>query len=131
MNRHRKSVLCIGDELVSLNLRCSHLEKEGWRVLSSGTAHDGINRFSHESVDAVVLDLGDDGSQTALIAAEVKRLRARTPVVVLVPADCEMIAGSLDQADAVVPKKEEMQRLPKVLDGLLESGWVRKSHSAS
>ena len=131
MNRHLKSVLCIGDELVSLNLRCSRLEKHGWRVLSSGTAHDGILRFSHESVDAVVLDLDSDGTQTALVAAELKRLRAKTPVVILVPADCEMIAGSLDQADAVVRKNQETQKLSKVLDGLLESWsardpvWVR------
>jgi DNA-binding response OmpR family regulator len=125
MNRHRKSVLCIGDDLVSLNLRCLHLEKNGWRVLSSGTAHDGINRFSHESVDAVVLDLDGDGSQTALIAAEVKRLRARTPVVILVPADCEMIAGSLDQADAILPENEETQKLSNVLHGLLDSSSDR------
>jgi DNA-binding response OmpR family regulator len=121
MSRHRKSVLCIGDELVSLNLRCLYLEKHGWRAFSSGTAHDGINRFTRESADVVVLDLDGDGSQTALIAAELKRLRAKTPIVILVPADCELIAGTLDQADAVLPKTEEAQKLSHVLDRLFES----------
>lgn len=74
-----KAVLCVGNDLVNLNLRCALLREHGWRVLSSGTGQDGITRFGQETVDVVVLDLDHDGSESALIAAEMKRLARLCP----------------------------------------------------
>lgn len=96
------TVLCIGDEAVRLNLRCSFLKEHGWRVLSSGAAHEGILRFSEEKVDATVLDFDTDGSQAALIAGELKRLRPQVPVIVLVPEEKVLPDEAMQSADFVI-----------------------------
>ena len=66
------TVLCIGNEPVHLNLRCSFLKKHGWQVLSSGNGHEGVLRFGSKTVQVVILDLGDDGVEAALIARELR-----------------------------------------------------------
>jgi len=113
------TVLCIGNELVSLNLRCTLLKEHGWTVLSSGGGHDGLVRFRQESVDAVVLDLDSDGSSSALIASELKRQRPEIVVVMLVSDQAQWIAEATAQADAVVSNREETKVLHPMLESLL------------
>jgi len=115
-----KAVLCIGNDLVNLNLRCALLHEHGWRVLSSGTGHDGITRFGQETVDVVVLDLNHDGSESALIAAELKRQRPAVPVLMLVEDPNTLAEGATAQADAVVLKSEEAKALHKTLRSLVK-----------
>lgn len=114
------AVLCVGNDLVNLNLRCALLREQGWRVLSSGTGHDGITRFGQERVDVVVLDLDHDGSESALIAAEMKRLRPAVPILMLVGDMSTLAPGATAQADAVVLKSEETQALDRALRSLGE-----------
>lgn len=54
------------------------LKEHGWNVLSSGSGHQGVIRFSQEEVDAVVVDL-NGGAEAALITGELKRLRPEIP----------------------------------------------------
>jgi len=114
-----KAVLCIGNDLVNLNLRCALLREHGWRVLSSGSGHDGITRFGQEAVDAVVLDLNHDGSESALIAAELKRQRLGVPVIMLVRDTNALAEGATAQADAVVLRSDEAKALHGALRRLL------------
>jgi CheY-like chemotaxis protein len=116
-----KAVLCIGNDLVNLNLRCALLREHGWSVLSSGTGHDGITRFGQETVDVVVLDLDRDGSESALIAAEMKRLRPAVPILILVGDASTLAPGATAQADAVVLKSEETQTLHGALQSLVKT----------
>lgn len=116
-----KAVLCIGNDLVNLNLRCALLREHGWRVLSSGTGHDGITRFGQETVDVVVLDLDHDGSESALIAAEMKRQRPAVPILMLVGDASTLAPGATAQADAVVLKSEETQTLHGALRSLVKT----------
>jgi CheY-like chemotaxis protein len=116
-----KAVLCIGNDLVNLNLRCALLREHGWSVLSSGTGHDGITRFGQETVDVVVLDLNHDGSESALIAAEMKRLRPAVPILMLVGDVSTLAPGATAQADAVVLKSEEPQTLHGALLTLVKT----------
>ncbi len=116
MNKRRgNSVLCIGNDPIHLNLRCSLLKEYGWNVFSSGSGHEGVIRFGQERVDAVILDLNDDGVESALIAGELKRLRPEVPVIMLVAEVNTLAPGATDQADAVVVKSEETRRLPDAL----------------
>lgn len=116
-----RAVLCIGNDLVNLNLRCALLREHGWSVLSSGTGHDGITRFGQEKVDAVVLDLNHDGSESALIAAELKRQRPAVPVVMLIGDANALAPGATAQADAVVLKSEEAKALHHALQTLVKT----------
>ena len=75
VQKRNKSVLCIGNDPLGLNLRCALLKEHGWNVFSSGSGHEGVIRFGQEAVDVVVIDLNEDGTEVALIAGELKRLR--------------------------------------------------------
>jgi CheY-like chemotaxis protein len=117
-----KAVLCIGNDLVNLNLRCALLREHGWLVLSSGSGHDGVTRFGQEKVDAVVLDLNhDDGSESALITAELKRQRASVPVVMLIRDTNALAEGATAQADTVILKSEEAKALHRALRSLVRT----------
>jgi CheY-like chemotaxis protein len=100
---------------VALNLRCSLLKEHGWTVQSSGGGHEGILLFQREKVDAVVLDLNDDGAEAALITGSLKRLRPEIPVVMLIGDAGKLAPGATKQADAVVAKAEESARLHDAL----------------
>ena len=113
------NVLCIGNDPVSLNIRCNSLKEHGWQVLGSGSAHEGIIRFGQESVDAVVVDLNSDGAESALAMGELKRLRSAVPVILLVEERDNLAAGATGVADAVVEKSEEARVLIGVLKTLL------------
>lgn len=117
LRRSSGTVLCIGDEAVRLNLRCAFLKEHGWQVLSSGTANEGIIRFSEEEVDAAILDFDDDGSQAALTAGELKRLRPQVSVIIVVAEDKVLHDDILQCADAVVPSSD-LSHLLSALESL-------------
>lgn len=113
-----KSVLCIGNDPLGLNLRCALLQEHGWDVLSSGNGYEGVILFGQEAVDAVVVDLNDDGAEAALIAGELKRLRPGVPIVILVPDGRTLRNGATQQANAVVEKSREAAVLVDTLKAL-------------
>ena len=122
IKRSGNSVLCIGNDPVHLNLRCSLLKENGWNVLSAGSGHEGVIRFGQEVVDAVVVDLNDDGTEAALITGELKRLRPEVPVIILVADGNTLAPGATAQANAVIVKSKEAHRLIDVLRDLLLNG---------
>lgn len=124
--RRGNSVLCIGNDPVNLNLRCSRLRQDGWEVLSSGNGHDGILRFGQEVVNVVVVDLNDDGSEAALIIGELKRLRPEVPVI-LMKDENALVPGATQQASAVVVKSQEDVDLIKALKAVLPPRSKSKS----
>ena len=112
-------VLCIGNDPLNLNLRCSLLRECGWNVVVAGGGHEGVFRFSERHVDVVAIDLNADGSEAALITAELKRLRPNVPVILLVTDPKTLTEGATQQADAVVLKAEEAQLLHHTLRSVL------------
>jgi len=116
--RHANSILCIGNDPVNLNLRCSLLRQHGWKVLSSGNGHEGILRFGQETVNAVIVDFNDDGSEAALIIGELKRLRSEVPVI-LMKDEKDLVPGATQQASAVVLKSRESIDLINALKAVL------------
>lgn len=117
--RRSNSVLCIGNDPVLLNFRSSILKKCGWRVLTAGTGHEGVLQFNRKDVDAVVIDLDDDGAEAALITGELKRMKPEVPIVLLVTDSKTLAPGATRQANAVLAKSEENSRLLDVLTGLM------------
>lgn len=119
--RVARSVLCIGNDPVHLNLRCLRLREHGWTVLSSGSGHEGILRFSREGADAVVIDLNEDGSESALITGELKRLQPEVPVIIVVTDKTALVPGATQQASAIVLKSEEAVQLVENLKSIFRS----------
>jgi CheY-like chemotaxis protein len=81
----QKTILCVEDEDLELKLRKTLFESAGYRVLEAKSASAAMDAFRSSSVDAVVMDYwlsGHGGNGTAL-AEEMKRMRPRTPIVML------------------------------------------------
>jgi CheY-like chemotaxis protein len=115
-----KVVLCIGSDAIHLNLRCALLNEHGWKVASAGTGHEGVTRFVQERVDAVILDFDDDGTESALIAGELKRRRPQVPLIMLVTEGKVLLEGATRQADALVAKRDEAQKLVDALKSVID-----------
>jgi DNA-binding response OmpR family regulator len=116
---HASTILCIGDDPLRLNLRCSFLKGNGWRVLSAGSGYEGIILCGQELVDAVVLDLDSGGPESALVAGELKRLRPKLLVIMLADEEGSVTEDATKQADAVILKSlsgKELLRALSVLD---------------
>ena len=116
-----KAVLCIGNDPIHLNLRCSLLKEHGWHVNSAGSGHEGVIRFGQGRVDAVILDLNDDGAECALITGELKRLNPTVPVVMLVVEGRVLAEGATAQADSVVIKSDEIGSLLAALKSVVRA----------
>jgi CheY-like chemotaxis protein len=110
--RIARCVLCIGNDFVNLNLRCTSLKNHGWETVSSGNGHEGIFQFNQGGIDLVVLDLDTDGAEAALIVGELKRLDPRVPIIMLIGSRERLVPDASAQADAVVLKSEEELVLP-------------------
>lgn len=119
--RRGRSVLCIGNDPVNLNFRCSLLKQHGWNVLSAGSGYEGVIRFSQEQADAVVVDLNDGGAEAALITGELKRLRKEVPVIMVVTDARALVNGATQQANAVVVKSQEALTLIDALRNLFSA----------
>jgi|SRR5208282_6162424 CheY-like chemotaxis protein len=119
--RASRSVLCIGNDPVHLNLRCTFLKRSGWRVLTATSGHEGIILCGQDPVDAVVLDLDEDGVEMALITGELKRLHPNLPVLVLLAAGVELAPDATRQADAVILKHHETWVLPETLAAMVKA----------
>jgi len=115
-----RCVLCIGSDLVNLNLRCALLKDHGWETASSSNGHEGIFRFAKGDIHLVVLDLNTDGAEAALIAAELKRQNPRVPIIMLVANHETLLPGATAQADTVMLKSEEEVLLPDRVRQLLD-----------
>ena len=111
MSESFRTILCICSDVFSLNRRCGFLREHGWLVLSSTTGHSGIVQFAAELVDVVVLDVDGDGAETAVIAGELKRIKARVPVILLVGESQTLVEGVVECADALVARLDEWEIL--------------------
>src|SRR5690348_5627657 len=78
-----KTMLCIDDEPLSLELRCKVLEKAGYRVLVGASPQEGIRLFASQRVDLVVLDYWMPDLKGTAVAKRLKNIKPKVPVVML------------------------------------------------
>lgn len=79
----RKTVLCVEDEQLQLQLRTLLFESAGFVVLQARSASVAMEVFRSRPVDVVVMDYWLCGKNGTAVAEEMKRLRPRTPIVML------------------------------------------------
>jgi CheY-like chemotaxis protein len=83
MNDIPAAILCIDDEEPALLLRRRVLEKAGYRVFTALTGKEGIEVFRFQSIDVVILDYWMADLDGLDVAAELKKLNPKTPVIML------------------------------------------------
>jgi CheY-like chemotaxis protein len=77
------AILCIDDEEPALVVRRRLLEKAGYRVLTALTGKEGIELFRYQPFDLVILDYWMADMDGLDVAAELKRLKPKTPIIML------------------------------------------------
>ncbi len=78
-----RTVLCVEDEQLQLQLRKMLFESAGFVVLQAKSAAAAMDLFESQHVDAVVMDYWLSGKNGTAVAEEMKRLRPRIPIVML------------------------------------------------
>ena len=76
-------ILCVDDETVGLQVRRMLLERAGYRVLTALDGATGIDIFTREPVDAVVLDYSMPGMTGGEVAIAMRRIKPTIPILML------------------------------------------------
>ncbi len=83
MNGQNLEILCIDDDLQSLQVRRILLETYGFDVVIAVGAREGLKAFRQRLVDAVVMDYHMPEMDGGQVAQLMKRLRPKVPVMIL------------------------------------------------
>lgn len=76
-------ILCVDDELIGLRVRKVLLERAGYRVLTAQDGVTGLQLFSAEPIDAVVLDYSMPGMNGGEVADQMRRIKPDIPILLL------------------------------------------------
>jgi len=76
-------ILCIDDEEPALQLRRRVLEKAGYRVFTALSGREGIERFRYQPADVVIVDYWMAGMNGLDVAAQIKAMSPKTPIIML------------------------------------------------
>jgi CheY-like chemotaxis protein len=83
MKEDTNLVLCVDDELVGLRIRKILLERAGYRVLTAPDGPRGLEIFSAEPVQAVVLDYSMPGMHGGEVARRMRQTKPQVPILLL------------------------------------------------
>ena len=83
MNQSPAAILCVDDEETALLLRRRVLEKAGYRVFTALTGREGIDIFRYQPIDVVILDYWMADMDGLDVAAALKLINTRTPIIML------------------------------------------------
>ncbi len=113
-------ILCIDDETVGLKVRRMLLERAGYRVLTAIDGFTGLEIFSREPVDAVVLDFSMPGMTGAQVATTMRSLKPEVPILML-SAYTSLPPEVVSLVDLYMTKGEGAPALLEKLGGLIAS----------
>jgi len=83
MKQNTNLVLCVDDELVGLQVRKILLERSGYTVLTAPDGPSGLEIFSVEPVEVVVLDYSMPGMHGGEVAARMRQMKPQVPILLL------------------------------------------------
>lgn len=119
MSRRKATILCIDDHWHGLIGRKMLLEKSGYEVLEASGWDDGLKLFRERNIDAVVLDYQMPGMRGDIVAAKMKSINSRVPIMLL-SAYGPLPKKKLKSVDTFLSKSQPPEILLSRLHGLLE-----------
>jgi PAS domain S-box-containing protein len=118
------TILCVDDEVRGLQVRKLVLESAGYSVLLAENGPAALRVFASNSVDCVVLDYMMPGMDGGMVAANMRSLKPRVPIVLL-SAYVSLPDTTLGLVDAYVTKGQSPMVLLERLRGILQTGGHR------
>jgi CheY-like chemotaxis protein len=97
MDNNAHLVLCVDDEAVGRRVRKILLERAGYRVLTAPDGHSGLELFSNQPVDVVVLDYSMPGMHGGEVARRMRQTKPEIPILLL-----SAYVGLPDEVSALV-----------------------------
>jgi CheY-like chemotaxis protein len=91
------TLLCINRDPSQLSL----LQENGYELITATNGHEALRLFMSRAVDAVVLDYELGFLKGMIVAAEIKKLNPRVPIVMLAN-DVELPEGACKAVDALL-----------------------------
>jgi CheY-like chemotaxis protein len=119
MSRRKATILCIDDHWHGLIGRKMLLEQSGYEVLEASGWDDGLKLFRERTIDAVVLDYQMPGMRGDIVAAKMKSINSRVPIMLL-SAYGPLPQKKLKSVDTFLSKSQPPEILLSTLHGLLE-----------
>ena len=112
-------VLCVDDERIGLQVRKILLERAGYRVLTASDGSAGLQLFSNEPVEAVVLDYSMPGMNGGEVALRMRQTKPHIPILLL-SAYIGLPPEVLSTVDMYMTKGEGPPILLQKLSSLLQ-----------
>ena len=97
------------------------LENSGYEVLEASGGDEGLRLFRSHAVDAVVVDYQMPGMNGDVVAAKMKRINARVPIMLL-SAYGPLPKSKLSSVDSFVSKSQPPNIMLSTLQNLLNDG---------
>ena len=107
-----KVILCIDDDPAILRYQRAVLERNGYAVVGVTSSREGLCLALRGRFDAVIVDYKMPGLDGHQVAAEIRRARPKTPVIMFSGSDVP--ATVLSVVSAFVPKLSVDRFLPVV-----------------
>jgi CheY-like chemotaxis protein len=120
MSRAKATILCIDDHWSGLIGRKMLLEESGYNVLEATGWDEGLKLFLAHHVDAVVLDYQMPGMRGDVVAAKMKHINSRVPIMLL-SAYGPLPKRKLRSVDTFLSKSQPPEILLSTLRELLDS----------
>ena len=118
MTMTKPTLLCVDDNLAALQMRKLVLEQAGYTVLAASDSPTAMQLFSLSAVDLVISDHFLQGTTGTQLAAAMKQLKPKVPIVVISGA-LEPPDG-MEHADLFICKAESPVEVLKKIAGLLQ-----------
>ena len=119
MVQPKATILCIDDHWSGLIGRKMFLEQCGYEVLEATGWDEGLKLFRSRNIDAVVLDYQMPGMNGDVVAAKMKSLNSRVPIMLL-SAYGPLPKKKLASVDSFVSKSQPPEFLLATLEELLK-----------
>src|SRR5579864_2464388 len=118
MSRAKATILCIDDHWNGLIGRKLLLEQSGYEVLEATGWDDGLRLFRSRIVDAVVLDYQMPGMRGDVVAAKMKSINSRVPIMLLSAYE-PLPKNKLRSVDTFISKSQPPSILLSTLQEML------------
>ena len=138
MSRRSLTILCIDDDWNGLLKRKIVLEQNGYRVIESSDAEEGLRLFCKYVVDAVIVDYQMPVISGDVVASKMTGIRAEVPILLLSTygplapkklRSVDMFLSKSDESKLLVSSLRRMLSKPKPFFDRWLSAWRSRNRT--